>query len=177
MKKIYWVFFLVCAACATSVRKEKTFTPEEKIAMWDSGVQYQVDTLPFDPDTDEAPDGGIETTFYTLNGTLMKIKEDVGLSWGNITSTFYCVGDTLRGFAEWHQHFPYENDSLAHDSLVTNYKGILIFQADTIAAEHHVGEKMFAKNTQDFGAQILEEFREHVLRFKEMRRGIDTLSR
>jgi hypothetical protein len=169
MKKFYWQFLLLFACCTTTVTKDSNRSPEERLAKWDSGIQYRVDTLPLDPDSEQAYDGGMEITFYSVNGKLMKIKENVGLSWGNIVSTFYCQGDTLMGFSEAQEQFQIHGDSVDFSHLVNNYKGILIFQADTVTAESHTGNQMVARDTQNYGEQILEEFKDHLLQFKRFR--------
>lgn len=169
MKKIYWQFLFLFVSCTTTERKHSNLSPEERLAKWDSGIQYRVDTLPLDPDSEEAYDGGMETTFYSVNGKLRKIKENVGLSWGNIVSTFYCQDDTLRGFSEAQEQFQVHGDTVDFSHLVNNYKGILIFQADTVAAESHTGNQMVARDTRNYADQILEEFRDHLLQFRRIR--------
>ena len=169
MKKFYWQIPLLFVSCTTAVNRDANLSPEERLTKWDSGVQYRVDTLPLDPDSEQAYDGGMETTFYSVHGTLKKIKEEVGLSWGNIVSTFYCEGDTLRGFSEAQEQFQMHGDSVDFSHLVNNYKGILIFQADTLAAESHTGNQMIARDTQNYAEQILEEFKDHLLQFKQIR--------
>jgi len=158
MKIFYCLIPLAFAACSQPAPKQLPLTPADHLTYWDTITRYRTDTLPQDEEV--ASDGGSEIVFYSLNGKLMKIKEENGLSWGNMTSTYYCSGDTLMAFTEIQERFPSKGDSLDFTKLVRNYKGILIFQADTVSQHASEGEELISRDPGALGEQILEEFKD-----------------
>jgi len=164
------VFFLAFAACSNQSPKQALLTPAEHLQYWDTITRYRIDTLP--ENEEEASDGGSEILFYSLNGRLMKIKAAVGLSWGNMTSTYYCNGDSLLAFSEMQQSFPSNGDSLDFTKLVHNYTGILIFQSDTVSQHSSEGTEMLSRDPEALGRQILEEFTDLAEEFKSQKSKI-----
>ena len=53
MKKFYLQILLLFVSCTTTLNKDANLSPEDRLTKWDSGVQYHVDTLPLDPDSEQ----------------------------------------------------------------------------------------------------------------------------
>lgn len=166
MNNIYLLIPFFFAACTSP--GEKPGSPTQKLEPWESISNYQVDTLK--ENEEEVYEGGEETVFFSCNGKLLKVKEEVDLSWGNITSIFYCSGDSLLAFKEIQQTFPAAGDSVDHGKLLKNYEGLIFFRGDTVFESSHTGKQIFpSRNTEDYADEIKEEFSNHLLQFKQLK--------
>lgn len=74
-------------------------------------------------------DGGGEVLYWYRGKELVKVREEIGLSWGRNTREYYFHNDTIMLFREREELFPWIADSSAldHSRLITGYEGTYYF--------------------------------------------------
>ena len=70
-------------------------------------------------------DGGGEVLYCYRGKKLVKIREEIGLSWGRSSTEYYFHNDTIMLFRVCEELFPWTVDSsgLDHTRLFTSYEG------------------------------------------------------
>jgi hypothetical protein len=68
-------------------------------------------------------DGGGEVSFHYRGNALVKVRQELGPSWGRSTYAYYFLSSTLMLFREREELFPFIADGIGQTRLEASYNG------------------------------------------------------
>ncbi len=112
---------------------------------------------------EDLTDGGGELTGYYKNGQIRKIRQWIGLSYGNEIKEFYFRNGKLIFVYEQFNSFPFDEKKgeLIHSSTKTTFEGRYYFNNDKLIDRKITGKRQF-EDKSDPATKLLSEARENV---------------
>ena len=104
---------------------------------------------------DNTPDGGAELIGYFKKDSLLKIRERVGLSYGNQTREYYFKNGELFFVFEFFDAFVEANDSLDKSKTTHSFEGRYYFHNRKLIEKLVKGKKTIEDDQDDVARELL----------------------
>ncbi|MFA6023587.1 MAG: hypothetical protein WC781_05855 [Candidatus Pacearchaeota archaeon] len=158
---VLFVFFISQKSREKKVVQIKNI--QDKVQLIDSEKGYQVKILNNEQFLDQMTDGGGQLIGYLKDGKVVKIVEQLGLSYAVKTYRYYFSEDQLILVYEKDENFPYNEttQALNYTKLELAFEGRYFFEKEKLIDTQTTGTKRFSEgdntNIEEFFLKIAKE--------------------